>query len=99
MSLEPRLADAQIDIVALRDPNAIDHKVTFADLQKSTPHFDWSDYFRGAGISTADLNVDQPKFMAQLDKEFQSTPVADWKIYLKWQLLNNAASHLSAPFV
>jgi putative endopeptidase len=99
MAMETRLADAQLDNVALRDPSAIDHKMSFADLQKSTPHFDWASYFKGAGISTADLNVEQPKFMAEVDKEFQGTPVADWKIYLKWQLLNDAAPQLSRPFV
>ena len=45
------------------------------------------------------MNVDQPKFMQELDRQMQQTPLADWKVYLKWQLLNSTASSLSAPFV
>lgn len=99
MAMETRLADASLDNVALRDPVATDHMTTLAQLQAMTPHFDWVAYCKSTGISTADLNVDQPKFMAAVDKELATTSLADWKIYLKWQLLNNAAPSLSQPFV
>ncbi|MBI2677896.1 MAG: M13 family metallopeptidase [Candidatus Koribacter versatilis] len=99
MAMETRLADASLDNVALRDPQATDHKTTFANLEKMTPHFDWSAYFKQAGLPNADLNVTEPKFMAEVDKELASTPLADWKTYLKWQLLNAAAPSLSQPFV
>jgi putative endopeptidase len=99
MAMETRLADASLDNVALRDPQATDHKTTFADLEKMTPHFDWSAYFKQAGLPNADLNVNEPKFMAAVDKELTTTSVADWKTYLKFQLLNTAAPALSQPFV
>jgi len=99
MAMETRLADASLDNVALRDPQATDHKTKFADLEKMTPHFDWSAYFKQAGLPNADLNVTEPKFMAAVDKELASTSLTDWKTYLKWQLLNAAAPSLSQPFV
>jgi endothelin-converting enzyme/putative endopeptidase len=99
MAMETRLADASLDNVALRDPAATDHMTTFAQLKAMVPHFDWAAYSEETGMSTADLNVDQPKFMAQVDKELAATSLADWKTYLKWQLLNNAAPALSQPFV
>ncbi len=99
MKFETRLADASLDNVALRDPRATDHKTKFAELQKMAPHFDWAAYFKDAHLSTADMNVDQPKFFAEFDRELAQTPVADWKTYLKWQLLNDAAPSLSQPFV
>ena len=34
-----------------------------------------------------DMNVDQPKFMQEFDRQLQQTSLADWKVYLKWQLL------------
>src|ERR1051326_2723659 len=43
-AFEKRLATARLDNVALRTPAATDHKMTVADLQKLTPHFDWSRY-------------------------------------------------------
>ena len=45
------------------------------------------------------LNVTQPKFLGQVDKELASTPVADWQVYLQWHVLNAAADSLSQAFV
>ncbi len=96
-AMETRLAAAHLDNVQLRDPVATDHKVTVAALQKMTPHFDWNRYLDRSGIARADLNVDQPAFMAAVDKELTSASLADWKTYLEWNIINSAAQHLSAP--
>jgi len=97
--MEKKLAEASLDNVALRDPTATDHKTSFEDLKKLAPAVDWTGYFESAKISRADLNVDQPKFMQEVDRQFRETSLADWKTYLKWHLLHNAASGLSEPFV
>ena len=99
MHFETRLAEASLDNVALRDPKATDHKTSQADLQKLTPHFDWKGYSTQLGIQIGDPNVAEPKFLAEFDHELASTPVADWKTYLKWHLLNSAAPYLSSVFV
>ncbi|HTK94721.1 MAG TPA: M13 family metallopeptidase, partial [Terriglobales bacterium] len=99
LAFETKLADASLDNVALRDPQATDHKTKFADLEKMMPHFDWKAYFKQAGLPDADLNVDQPKFMAAVDNALANESLANWKTYLKWQLLNAAAPALSQPFV
>jgi endothelin-converting enzyme/putative endopeptidase len=99
MALETHLAEASLDNVALRNPSVTDHKTSFADLQKLTPHFDWARYFDAAAVSRADLNVQEPKFLQEVDKRLAETSLADWKTYLKWQLLRSAAPFLSAPFV
>ncbi|HWY03147.1 MAG TPA: M13 family metallopeptidase [Candidatus Acidoferrum sp.] len=100
MSMETKLAEASLDKVALRDPSATDHNTTFVQLQAMAPHIDWTSYFKHTQIPTdVDMNVDQPKFMQEVDRQMQQTPLADWKVYLKWQLLNSTASSLSAPFV
>jgi len=98
-AFEKRLAEASLDNVALRDPKQQDHKTTFADLPKLAPDFAWPAYFDAARIPHSDLNVTQPKFLAQVDKELKSTPLAQWKIYLEWHVLNAAANALSTPFV
>ncbi len=100
MGMETKLAEASLDNVALRDPAATDHNTTFAQLQAMAPHMDWVAYFKHKQLPTGvDLNVDQPKFMQEVDRQMQQVPLADWKIYLKWQLLDTVASSLSAPFV
>jgi len=100
MGMETKLAEASLDNVALRDPSATDHNTTFAQLQAMAPHIDWVEYFKHVQIpQDVDMNVDQPKFMQELDRQVQEAPLADWKVYLKWHLLNSTASSLSAPFV
>lgn len=37
--------------------------------------------------------------MQQVGKELGTTPIAQWRTYLQWQLLNAAADTLSKPFV
>ena len=98
-AMETRLAEASLDNVALRDPQATDHRTTVDALQTMTPHFDWTTYLAQAGLPKADFNVEQPKFMAAVDDALAHVPVADWKTYLRWQLLNAAAPSLSQPFV
>jgi putative endopeptidase len=98
-AFETRLAQASLDNVALRDPQSTDHKTSFNSLKKMAPAFDWEAYFTAAHLPKADLNVDQPKFMAELEQQFAKTPLADWKTYLKWHLLADAAPWLSQPFV
>ncbi|MGZ4878497.1 MAG: M13 family metallopeptidase [Candidatus Angelobacter sp.] len=97
--MEKKLAEASLDNVALRDPQATDHKTTFADLKKLAPAVDWSGYFDAARLSRADLNVGEPKFLQEVDRQVRETPMADWKTYLKWQFLHSAADQLSDPFV
>jgi len=99
LRMETKLAEASLDNVALRDPKATDHRTTFADLQKMTPHFPWAAYYKAANLTAGDLNVAEPKFLAEFDRQLASTPIADWKVYLQWHLANAAASSLSDPFV
>ena len=100
MAMETKMAEASLDNVALRDPAATDHNTTFAQLQAMAPHIDWAAYFQHKQIpQDVDMNVDQPKFMQELDRQMQQVSLADWKIYLKWHLLNSTAESLSAVFV
>jgi endothelin-converting enzyme/putative endopeptidase len=96
---EKRLAEASLDNVALRDPTQQDHKTSFAGLAALAPHFDWAVYFNDAKLPRADLNVPQPKFLQQVDKELAATPLNQWRSYLEWQVLHSAADSLSKPFV
>jgi putative endopeptidase len=99
MKMETELARHSLDNVALRDPKATDHKMTFEQLQQLTPHFPWKPYYAAAGIPAGELNVNEPDFMKEVDRQLTATPLADWKTYLSWHLLHSAASSLSKPFV
>ena len=99
MQFETELAKASLDNVALRDPQAIDHKTTFAELQKMAPKFDWTGFFDQAKLPTIPLNVEEPKFMEEFNTLLASASLADWKTYLKWHVIHDSAPYLSRPFV
>jgi len=99
MAMETKLAEASLDNVARRDPASTDHKTKLKELQALTPHFDWAAYFRAANLSPLELNVEQPKFLREVERQLTEVPLADWKTYLKWHLLNGSASSLSEAFV
>ncbi len=99
IALETKLAGASLDNVALRDPRNTDHKMTAAQLRALTPRFDWSAYFQATGVSAAAMNVAEPKFLAEMDRQLSRASIAQWRTYLEWHLLSAAASSLSRPFV
>jgi putative endopeptidase len=99
MRFETKLAEVSLDNVALRDPQATDHKMTYAQLQQLTPAFDWNAYYKASALNAGDVNVTEPKFMQEFDRQLGATPLADWKTYLKWHVLDSAAPSLSNAFV
>jgi len=100
LDMETFLASASLDPASLRDPKVTDHKTTFAELQAMAPHVRWSDYFEHMKLpKDVALNVQEPKFLAAVDRQMEIVPLADWKTYLKWQMLNASASDLSSNFV
>jgi endothelin-converting enzyme/putative endopeptidase len=96
---EKTLAEASLDNVALRDPKATDHKTRFVDLQKLTPGFDWTAYFRHFELPTDDVNVAEPRFLEAVNRQLAAAPLDDWKTYFVWHLVNSAAPSLSDAFV
>jgi endothelin-converting enzyme/putative endopeptidase len=100
MGMETKFAEAFLDNVTLRDPAATDHNTTFAGLTAMAPHFDWAWYFEHKKLpQDVDMNVDQPKYMSEFDRQLQQTSLDDWKIYLAWHVLNASADALSEPLV
>lgn len=100
LEMETKLAEASLDPASLRDPNVSDHKTTFVQLEAMAPHIRWSDYFEHLQLpKDVTLNVQEPKFLQEVDRQMQAVPLADWKTYLKWQLLSSVAPDLSTEFV
>ncbi len=99
MAFETRLAAATLDNVASRDPANSDHKMTFAQLQALAPAYDWGAHFDAAHLPRIALNVAQPAYLTQFNKELASTPLAQWRTWLHWTVLNNEADLLSTPLV
>jgi putative endopeptidase len=98
-AFETRLALASLDNVATRDANALDHKMTIAELGKLVPSIDWKAYLTTSGMPVAPLNVDEPEFMKEVERELAKTPISEWRTYLQWQYIAANAGGLAKPFV
>lgn len=100
MEMETRLARASMTPVEERDPNATYHRMTLAQLNALVPGLSWNRYFKSLGLTDpGDINVAQPAFYKEVGQMMTSVPVADWKTYLRWQLINAQAPRLSSAFV
>jgi putative endopeptidase len=99
MSIQTRLAKNSRTPVELRDIANQYHIMGAADLAKLTPNFSWGDYFAGLGLPrNLEINVGTPEFFLAVDKMLTEVPVADWKTYLRWHLITDAAGALSTSF-
>ena len=100
LALETKLAEASRTRVELRDPQKNYNKMSQTDLQALTPDWNWADYFKEINLTDpGDINVHQPDFFKAASTTFTSTPVDDWKTYLRWHLINGCAADLSNDFV
>jgi predicted metalloendopeptidase len=100
MALETALAKASRIRVELRDPQKNYNKMKQAELQAQMPDWSWADYFKEIKLAQpGDINVGQPDFFKAANDLFKSTPIDDWKAYLRWHLVHDMAPHLSNDFV
>ncbi|HTH81465.1 MAG TPA: M13 family metallopeptidase [Mucilaginibacter sp.] len=99
-AIETALAKAQLSRVELRDPNKTYNKYAVKDFDKLTPHMNWSDIMPKMKAGGQDsVLVEEPSFFKTEDALLTETPLADWKVYLEWNVLKNSAGSLSSPFV
>jgi putative endopeptidase len=99
-NIETTLAKAQLSRVAMRDPNKTYNKFAVTDFEKTTPHLKWAQLMPLLKVNGQDtVLVAQPDFFKVADELLTTTPVADWKVYLQWNILKGSAGALSSPFV
>ncbi|MGY4024853.1 M13 family metallopeptidase [Aeromonas rivuli] len=97
VALETAIARIQWDKVALRDREKSYNKVASGDLSRLAPHIDWQSYLEEAGIAAQPtLILGQPSYLQALDKLMVQTPAAQWRDYLKWQLISDYAPYLDS---
>ncbi len=100
LRIETALAKASLDRVARRDPKNSDHKMSTSELAKLAPEVDFNRYFvEIQAPKFVSLNIGNPEFFKALNTTLKSEPLADWKTYLRWHVLNSAAPMLSDAFV
>ena len=100
MEIETALAKASLTQVERRDPYKQFHKMTRAKLAAITPSFGWTGYWKASGLASKGMvNVTEPAFFAEVERQLKARPIAEWKTYLRWHVAHNRAPYLSAAFV
>lgn len=99
-ALETRLANAQWTRVENRDANKTYNKFTVAEVQKLMPAFDWRAFFEGAASPRVDsFIVTQPSFFKSFGVAVKEVPLAHWREYLRYKLIDAYAAYLPAKIV
>jgi predicted metalloendopeptidase len=97
-ALETRIANYQWTKVQNRDPVKTHNPMTLPEYQKLAPGFDWLAFFEGMDAPVQRLGVYQPSFIKGMAQLVKTVPVSDWRVYFKFQLLDDYAPGLPAQF-
>nr|HQU91845.1 M13 family metallopeptidase [Pyrinomonadaceae bacterium] len=99
LELQNRLALASLTPVERRNPDNNYNKLTFAAAKELTPNFAWDAYFAERGVpSVPELNVAPAKFFTEFNAMLKDVSIDDWKTYLRFMVVNDAASSLSKAY-
>ncbi len=100
LKIETELASNSLDRVARRDLSKQYNKMTVTELAAVTPDFDWNTYLKALNAPKfTDINMSHPAFFKGLNAMLSRVSLDDWKTYLRWHLVHDAAEALSSNFV
>jgi predicted metalloendopeptidase len=101
VALETALARVQWTRVQNRDPVKTYNKLAFAKLPALARNYDWSAYLADTGVAdkARSVIVGQPSYLKGLDALIRATPLATWRAYFRWHLLNDYTPYLGAALV
>ena len=100
LEVESKFARASKSPVELRDPVANYHPMSLMQLDSLTPHVRWGQFYAAIGVpKVARIDVGQPEFFQSIDTLLATMPIEDWKTFLRWRAVHDAARSLSTPFV
>ncbi|HEX3550678.1 MAG TPA: M13 family metallopeptidase [Candidatus Elarobacter sp.] len=99
IALETALAKAMPTRAELRDPKATYHPTDVAKLPAMAPHMPWSAFlaqFGGPRVESVDVGV--PAFVTAYDAQLAAMPLATWKSYLRFHVVDSYANALPKRF-
>ena len=97
LDLETRLAKPRLDKVQSRDIRNFNNPMTINELSSLTPFMNWDKLISDLGIKKPldQVLVMQPKYMKELNKILETTPINDLKTLMKWSTIDNTANYLT----
>lgn len=99
-NMEVKMAEGCMDRLELRNHEAQYNKFAKADFFKKNPNIDFNAYLAGAGVKApfTEVIVSQPLFFEKINDMVKTMPLEDWKLYMKWRLVHEAAPYMSSAF-
>ncbi|MBM3846120.1 MAG: M13 family metallopeptidase, partial [Verrucomicrobia bacterium] len=95
LELETALAKASKSRTDLRDPNKNYNKLSTAAFVSKHPALSLQKYLSAIGLGELpEVIVRQPEFFDALEALVKQRPLEDWKTYLRWHLVRDAAPFL-----
>lgn len=100
LRIETALAKAQLSRVEMRDPYKLYNKFAWKDLSATTPSINWQTFAEKLMIKGLDsVIVSNPSFLKTVDILLSAVTIDDWKNYLQWHIISDAAPYMSNVFV
>lgn len=94
--LEKKLAEPRLDKIKRRDPRNTYNPMTVSDLENMSSVIDWTAYFDALPVDDFDrIIVSQPEYVRSLNQTMKNTDIEVLKDYMRWTLINDAASYLT----
>jgi putative endopeptidase len=100
MQMENALARAQLTRVERRDPYKLKHKMNVQELAGIAPNIQWKVYYQQLqypGFQV--LNVATPDYLKEVNRQLAAEPVANWKTYLRFHVVDSFSPYLAPAFV
>ena len=104
VAFEKSLAEPMMTKEERRDTRRMYNPMTVAELQKLAPAIDWKAHLTGIGVNVTDLDgvkgidrviVTDPGYFKAMSAVFNKRSVADIKLLLRWNTINNALGTLT----
>lgn len=94
LRVEAKLAKASRSRTDLRDPIKNYNRAEKRELATRYPRLALASYLEEAGVPARYVVIGQPEFFSSLEALLSRGNIEDWRAYLSWSVLNNAAPFL-----
>jgi len=96
MALETKLAGKHLRKEETRDIVKMYNNYSVDSLDQVMTKFNFDKYLGGCGVTDLDrVVIAQPTYTLAVNDIVATTPLDTWKTYLKWNVINSAASQLT----
>ncbi len=95
--LESDLAKVSRKLEEQRDPVKNYNKMSLSKFNELTSNISWENVLVELGVKKADsVIVRQPEFFQALNGMVKTVSIEDWKVYLKWNLIDSYSNYLTS---